>query len=94
MLLMDTVVVILGIERDGLHAFKKVEMLRPHVGELINDQDLVWQVKEVRLMTGKKHVGVALEPFSENAKAAIWDPTGEPLKQAGWESFRPKAEQN
>jgi hypothetical protein len=91
---MDTVVVIMGIEHKGLQAFKKVEILRPHVGELINDQDLIWQVKEVRLMTGKKHVGVALDPFGEETKAAVSDPTGELLKKAGWESFRPKAEQN
>ena len=43
---MDTVVVIMGIEHKGLHAFKEVEMLRPHVGELINDQNLIWQVKD------------------------------------------------
>jgi len=84
----------MGIERNGLHAYKKVEILRPHVGELINDEDLIWKVAEVRLITGKKHVGVALEPFSEDAKAAVSDPTGELLKKAGWESFRPKAEQN
>lgn len=91
---MDTVVVVMGIEHKGLHAYKKVEILRPHVGELINDENLIWQVKEVRLMTSKKQVGVALEPFDEGAKAAVSDPTGKLLMEAGWESFRPKAEQN
>lgn len=91
---METVVVVMGIEHKGLHAFKKVELLRPHVGELINDQDLIWLVKEVRLMTGKSHIGVALEPFDESTKAAVFDPSAELLRNAGWESFRPKAEQN
>lgn len=75
-------------------AFKRLRLPRPVVGDWINDEDLIWKVTEVRLITGKEHVGVNLEPADERSKAAVEEISGETLIRAGWEVFHPKADGN
>jgi hypothetical protein len=91
---MELITAIVGVEHQGVHAFKKINIPRPQLGELINDQDLIWKVTEIRLKTGQITIGIGVEPFDEESRTAVAEPTGKILEKAGWECFRPKAELN
>jgi hypothetical protein len=72
-------------------AFKRIQLPRPIAGDLVNVADLVWRVIEVRLISGKEHVGVQLEPASDEAKRAVGDVSGDILTRAGWGVLHPRA---
>jgi len=86
--------VALELSHGSQMAFKKVNIHRPMVGDLITDGQLRWQVKEIRLVHDQELIGALVFAYNKDALDAVADPTGGILTRAGWELFRPKADQN